>query len=284
MTASNPDIRGLLVGIVAAQLGLVTREKLLEAITNWKSDPESSAGLGSLLIQRGGLSHTAERAIHQIVDEQWQRHEGSFADCLRQLPPDFELWKMLNETGDASITTALPNLNQPTTLAATLGFARNDHVPDNRRFVPLRPYAKGGLGEILIAQDRDLHREVAFKRIQEWHADDSDSQSRFILEAEITGGLEHPGIVPVYGKGADEAGRPYYAMRLVRGESLKQAITKFHEACDNLAAGYRSVEFRRLLGRFVDVCDAVAMHIAAECCTATLNLATSFWDPTAKHY
>ncbi len=109
-----------------------------------------------------------------------------------------------------------------------------------------------------MLQDRDLHREVAVKRIQEWHADDSDSQSRFVLEAEITGGLEHPGIVPVYGKGMDEAGRPYYAMRLVRGESLKQAIKNFHESCDNLAAGYNSIEFRRLLGRLVDVCDAVA--------------------------
>jgi len=259
VTNSNPEIRDLLVGIVAVQLGFVSREKLLAAITKWKSDPESSTkvGLGSLMIQGGGLSPLAEQAIQQIVDEHWQRQDGSFAAYLRRLPPDFELWQMLEDKGHP-ITAALLSLNRPTTLAETLNFARNDHRSDDRRFVPLRPYAKGGLGEILIAEDRDLHREVAVKRIQEWHADDSNSQSRFLLEAEITGGLEHPGIVPVYGKGTDDAGRPYYAMRLVRGVSLKQAIENFHESCDHLTVGYQSVEFRRLLGRFVDVCDAVA--------------------------
>ena len=56
------------------------------------------------------------------------------------------------------------------------------------------------------------------------HADDPDSRSRFLLEAEITGGLEHPGIVPVYGLGHHADGRPYYAMRFIRGDSLKEAI------------------------------------------------------------
>ena len=47
---------------------------------------------------------------------------------------------------------------------------------------------------------------------------------RVLREAEITGRLEHPGIIPVYGLGTDAAGRPYYAMRFVRGQTLKEAI------------------------------------------------------------
>jgi serine/threonine protein kinase len=60
------------------------------------------------------------------------------------------------------------------------------------------------------------------------HADDHVSRQRFLLEAEVTGGLEHPGIVPVYGLGNYGDGRPYYAMRFIRGESLKEAIERFH--------------------------------------------------------
>ena len=99
---------------------------------------------------------------------------------------------------------------------------------DGRRFRILRPHAQGGLGAVSVAPDCELHREVALKQMLERHADDPGSRSRFLLEAEITGGLEHPGIVPVYGLGADMAVRPYYAMRFIKGDSLKQAIDDFH--------------------------------------------------------
>ena len=52
----------------------------------------------------------------------------------------------------------------------------------------------------------------------------------FSCEAEITGGLEHPGIVPVYGLGHYADGRPFYAMRFIRGDTLKEAIDRFHKA------------------------------------------------------
>src|SRR5262249_39788850 len=83
-----------------------------------------------------------------------------------------------------------------------------------QRLRVLRPRARGGLGAVFVALDEELHREVALKRILDDHADDPTSRQRFLLEAEITGGLEHPGIVPVYGLGSHCDGRPYYAMRL----------------------------------------------------------------------
>ena len=83
---------------------------------------------------------------------------------------------------------------------------------------------------MFVALDAELHREVALKQILDRHADDPVSRSRFMLEAEITGGLEHPGIVPVYGLGTYDDGRPYYAMRFIRGDSLKEAIERFHAA------------------------------------------------------
>lgn len=112
----------------------------------------------------------------------------------------------------------------------------------------------------MVARDAELHREVALKRLLPSHADDANSRSRFVLEAEITGRLEHPGIVPVYGMGRDETGRPFYAMRLIQGESLKDRIKLFHEQAGNrgsMLAG-RAVEFRRLLGQLIDICQAIS--------------------------
>jgi serine/threonine protein kinase len=127
------------------------------------------------------------------------------------------------------------------------------------RFPILRLHARGGLGEVFVAHDKELNREVALKGIRDKHADEPHSRARVLLEAEITGGLEHPGIVPVYGLGQYDDGRPYYAMRFVRGQSLKAAIARFHAAGGpGREPGHRTLELRQLLGRFVGVCNAVA--------------------------
>ncbi len=129
---------------------------------------------------------------------------------------------------------------------------------DGARFRVLRPHARGGLGAVFVALDAELNREVALKQILENHADDPVSRQRFLMEAEITGGLEHPGIVPVYGLGAYGSGRLYYAMRFIRGDSLKDAIADFH-ADDSLKRdpAARSLALRQLLRRFTDVCNAI---------------------------
>src|SRR5262249_42609912 len=126
-----------------------------------------------------------------------------------------------------------------------------------QRFRVLRPHARGGLGAVFVALDEELHREVALKEILDQPADDPASRKRFLMEAEITGGLEHPGIVPVYGLGTYAGGRPYYAMRLIRGDSLKDAAARFHaDPALKSDPGRRSLELRKLLRRFLDVCNA----------------------------
>jgi tetratricopeptide (TPR) repeat protein/tRNA A-37 threonylcarbamoyl transferase component Bud32 len=111
---------------------------------------------------------------------------------------------------------------------------------------------------VFVARDEELRREVALKEIQPRRADDPASRARFLLEAEVTGGLEHPGIVPVYGLGQYGDGRPFYAMRFIKGDSLKEAIKRFHDADrPGRHPGERALALRGLLGRFVDVCNAV---------------------------
>ncbi len=140
----------------------------------------------------------------------------------------------------------------------TVDYAVGTATSDGQRFRVLRPHAHGGLGAVSVALDNELHREVALTQIHDRHADDPVSRARFLLEAEVTGGLEHPGIVPVYGLGTYANGRPFYAMRFIRGDSLKEAIDLFH-ADESLKsdAGRRSLELRKLLRRFLDVCNAI---------------------------
>jgi WD40 repeat protein/serine/threonine protein kinase len=127
------------------------------------------------------------------------------------------------------------------------------------RFRIVRPYARGGLGEVFLAIDPELDRQVALKELRAFHAFDPVSQSRFLREAKLTGRLEHPGIVPVYGLGRYADGRPYYAMRFIEGETLKQAIERFHapEGASR-AVLERELAFRRLLRSIIDACNAVA--------------------------
>jgi serine/threonine-protein kinase len=126
------------------------------------------------------------------------------------------------------------------------------------RFTLLRRHAQGGLGQVSLAEDKDLRRPVAVKEIRAEWADDAVARQRFIREAEITGQLEHPGIVPIYALGQDAQGRPYYAMRFVKGRTLAEALADYHHPRPGPAARPGPLAFRDLLRRFVDVCQAIA--------------------------
>src|SRR5437763_544660 len=137
----------------------------------------------------------------------------------------------LAAVGDAELTgfvTRVGSDSAESVATRTATYALGTSTAAGQRFRVLRPHAQGGLGAIFVALDGELHREVALKQILDHHADDPTSRTRFLIEAEITGGLEHPGIVPVYGLGHYGDGRPYYAMRFIRGDSLKEAIGQFH--------------------------------------------------------
>ncbi|OJW25861.1 MAG: hypothetical protein BGO49_22460 [Planctomycetales bacterium 71-10] len=131
------------------------------------------------------------------------------------------------------------------------------------RYELIKVHARGGIGQVWRARDRQLPRMVAVKELQPRVADREDLRARFLVEAEITGRLEHPGIVPVYSLGEDEAGRPYYAMRFVRGHSLSRAIRDFHRTRQEAeAAGLDpgrawGLDFRLLLRRFVGACETL---------------------------
>src|SRR5438093_9151989 len=90
-------------------------------------------------------------------------------------------------------------------------------------------HAEGGLGKVWVARDVDLNREVALKELQPGQAGHADTWRRFVKEAQVTGQLEHPNIVPVYELARrPEDNEPFYTMKLVRGKTLRDAIAEYH--------------------------------------------------------
>jgi hypothetical protein len=83
--------------------------------------------------------------------------------------------------------------------------------------------ARGGMGRIVAAEDRRLHRPVALKELLD---PNEDSMPRFQREALITARLQHPGIVPVYEAGRWPSGEPFFAMKLVSGRPLDRVIAE----------------------------------------------------------
>jgi serine/threonine-protein kinase len=255
--------RDLLFGVLAMQMDFVSREALIAAVSAWVLD--RSKPLGRILVEQGALAPDEHALLEPLVRKHLERHGGDPGRSLATVGPLGPLREQLARVADPDLQAGLSSIitldvaetAAPDSSPAPVSGA--GLTPSGVRFRVLRPLARGGLGEVFVARDEELRREVALKAIQEEHADDPDSRSRFLLEAEITGRLEHPGVVPVYGLGRYEDGRPYYAMRLVRGETLKEAIERFHGAEGPARdPAERALALRALLGRFVDVCDAVA--------------------------
>jgi serine/threonine-protein kinase len=128
------------------------------------------------------------------------------------------------------------------------------------RFPIVTPLARGGMGQVSVARDHEFHRDVALKEIRGGSADDRRYRSRFLREAEITAQLEHHGVIPVYARGDRQDGRPYYVMRLIRGEqtgTLKDAIRRLHDLQQTPLPDFPA-ELRRLVRRLIDVCNTMS--------------------------
>ncbi len=270
--ASASD-RNLIVGLLAFQLDLVSKDDLVVAMGKWAT--EKSKTLEDVFLD----SQLIDVQTHQLLAALVQKRLASSAQesgSLLKSSADVDsvrddLRRLDDAEIDQSLSSILPDklstrqdagreqtagLDEPTSLE-TLDSGQGI-TSEEYRYRVLRPHAKGGLGEVSIAMDAELNRQVALKQMQSRYADDSEARQRFIVEAEITGSLEHPGVVPVYGLGRYADGRPYYAMRFIRGESLREACDRYHRKFGTTQhTTDQSLELRRLLNAFRDVCQTM---------------------------
>ena len=125
-----------------------------------------------------------------------------------------------------------------------------EKIPCPPHLVLAPALARGGMGHVHPATDRNLLRHLALKRLDKSYASQPFYRDAFIAEAQMTGQLEHPNIVPVHELAIDDNGIPYFTMKLVQGESFGRWLKK-----------HRPGEIERIEGGIeilLKVCDALA--------------------------
>ncbi|MEL6349466.1 MAG: SUMF1/EgtB/PvdO family nonheme iron enzyme [Myxococcota bacterium] len=149
---------------------------------------------------------------------------------------------------EATVDHGHPSPAPPADISAVISA-----VDPEDRYEDIRPIAQGGMGEVRRVFDRRLNRHAVMKVV---HVDlaQTSAARRLRIEAEITGQLQHPGVVPVYDSGTLRDGRPFYVMREVQGKTLYQAI---HEL-DPEGVPAAATGFRRLIEALRRVCDTMA--------------------------
>lgn len=259
----STSVRDLLFCVLSLEYNLVDRKELMQAISHWMVDKRQS--IAEILSTNEAMSEQHRRLIDNLIHKRLENGTESSGQTIDLMSLGDALRNELGEVG-ATLPHEPPNEGHSATplnaFESTVAVTKsnspsNDRLPSGDRYRIVRKFAEGGLGKVSLAMDLELDREVALKEIKPKFIDDPALRSRFTLEAEITGGLEHPGIVPVYGLGTRSDGQPFYAMRLIRGISLHDACASYHKAKPERNASENALEFRNLLSRFVSVCNAI---------------------------
>ena len=124
----------------------------------------------------------------------------------------------------------------------------------HRRYKVLREIARGGMGKVLEVIDTDLRRPVALKVLRSEMLENRDIVERFLEEAQITGQLEHPNIVPVHEIGVDARKNLYFTMKLVEGMDLATIFQKLVEKDPETVKVYT---LSKLLDILIKVCEGI---------------------------
>ena len=120
------------------------------------------------------------------------------------------------------------------------------------RFEDHGEIARDGIGTIRRVRDKNLLRHTAMKVLAPELASQAIYRRRFLEEAQITGQLDHPNIVPVHELGVDDEGALYFTMKLVRGETLEAQLRKLD------GQSRTTDKISPILESFLKVCDAIA--------------------------
>lgn len=257
----------ILFGMLALQMDLVSRDELISGLQNWMLD--KSRRLDELLVEAGIIDKQSQQVLLPLVDLHIRQHEGDAKQSIAAVPVASDVIQQLKAADDCDVQASLAHIStggrDEDTGPSLAGYSQETLIVkkpaqqlfDGNRFKLIEKHAEGGIGRVSVARDLALNREVAFKELKPAFAHSESARQRFVLEAEITGRLEHPGIVPVYASGRLDDDRPFYAMKFVRGTSLGDAIREYHESYDEQSDRDQTLRFHDLLRRFVSVCQTL---------------------------
>ncbi len=247
----NTD-RNLLFGVLAMQMDLIDAARFAEGCAAWSI--RKHLPLSDILVEREWITAADRADVERFLERKLKLHGGDVRRTL-EATTDAGVANAAMKIDDEDLRRTIVDLSAKTGHVLVDALARPSETKS--RYTLSRLHGQGGLGRVWVARDNDLNREVALKELQTDRAANTDSQTRFLREAQITGQLEHPNIVPVYELGRRSAdGQPFYTMRLLRGRTLRHAIHDYHKRRG--AGTADSLELRRLLGAFVGICHALA--------------------------
>lgn len=243
--------RDLLCVTLALQAGLIDSVQFSETVGLRRVQEDCS--LIDLLVERGWLKSGDIAHLSYLVE---RRLEGDRGHPHPNRPAGHHDEQAL----PAGVDVSRP---QP---AASVG-DRPDSLPHNLTvdFVPQTTdryelvglHARGGIGHVWLARDHSLDRDVALKELRPELRGDPQATRRFLREARITGQLEHPGVTPVYDCAERDTKRgPFYSMRFVKGPTLSEAASTYHQR--RLKGEADLSELQDLLNAFVAVCNTAA--------------------------
>ncbi len=242
--------RGLLFGALALQSMRVDENVLSRAFSDWLALRHAGRSLADVLVACGALDLRARAQIEAQVDARLHDFGGDARAALSALA-SASLRRSLSALPSDELRHILDDAARvQAPLARSLHGSMERYALDHL-------HAKGGLGQVWLARDLDLDRDVALKEIRPEHAADPRRWERFVQEARLTGRLDHPGVVPIYEVARKPDGeQPFYTMRFVRGRTLAQAVRE-HAEKRRRGAG-DGVELQALLSAFVAVCNTIA--------------------------
>jgi serine/threonine-protein kinase len=240
----------LLFGVLALQADFLTHAQFVEACTLWANRKDQP--LADLLVERGWLSPGDRADVERLVARKLNRHGGDLRASLAAVTID-DVRDSLAAVADSDVRASLAGLSAAgrPAIVATVDFR-----PASRdRYRLSRLHAQGGIGQVWLARDESIGRDVALKELQPDRGG-PEVCARFVAEARVTGQLEHPGIVPVYELGSrPEDRQPFYTMRFLHGRTLTAAAESYHR---RRAAGEASrLDLRGLVEAVVAACNAV---------------------------
>ncbi|NUM53740.1 MAG: protein kinase [Candidatus Hydrogenedentes bacterium] len=251
--------KDLLFGVIATRLNCVTSAELAHAAESWIRDPATP--LPQHLIATKAMSPDDSFFLKQLVDAAVESSGGDSGCALERLGGSTQVEEafaktIIVEDGDDGLTVRLA---EHAAFAADEGghAAISASKEELGRYRLVKEHARGGMGRILLVHDEFVGRDVALKELlpdlayvdggkREWKR--SPYLTRFLQEARITGQLEHPSIVPVHEIGFRNDGTLYYTMKLVRGRTLREAISSSAALVDRL----------KFLPHYVGLCNALA--------------------------